>query len=69
MIGKKRNIKAKDTEPRMKQLQERRTVRLRPHTYQPAMSEKLETFRIDATPEELADAVLRPVRVIEDPEA
>ncbi len=69
MMGQKRNIKAKYTEPHIEELQQPHTMRLRPHAYQPAMTELLETFRIIATPEELSDAAPRPVRVIEDPEA
>ena len=44
-------------------------VRVRPHTYQPSKAELEEDVRLDATPEELARAVLRPVRVIEDENA
>lgn len=65
MKDRKRNSKANQAEPRRKKLEKPRTVRLRPHTYQPTKAEKLEQFRINATPEELADAVLRPVKVIE----
>ncbi len=48
---------------------ERRTVRVKPHVYQPSKAELEEPGRIDATPDELAAAVLRPVRMIEDPDA
>ncbi len=48
---------------------ERRTVRVKPHVYQPSKAELEEPVRIDATPDELAAAVLRPVRMIEDPDA
>ncbi len=41
-------------------------VRVKPHKYQPSRVELGEPVRIDATPEELAKAVLSPVRVIED---
>ena len=61
--------KSDQDERRQKQLVEPRTVRVRPHSYQPSKAEKLEEFRIDATPEELTDALLRPVKVIEDPNA
>ena len=44
-------------------------VRVRPQSYQPTKAELDEAFRIDATPEELADAVLRQVKVVSDPEA
>ena len=44
----------------------RRTVRVKPHAYQPKKAEMEEEFTIDATPEELAAAILRPVRIVED---
>ena len=44
-------------------------VRLRPRSYRPSRAELEEDMRIDATPEELASAILTPVRVIEDPGA
>ena len=44
-------------------------VRVRPHSYQPNKAELEEDVRLDATPEELARAVLRPVRTVEDPDA
>lgn len=48
---------------------ERRDVRVRPNRYQPTKAEMEEPVRIDATPDELAEAVLRPVCIIKDPEA
>lgn len=48
---------------------ERREVRVKPNRYQPSKAELEEPVRIDATPDELAAAVLRPVTVIEDPDA
>ena len=48
---------------------DRPTVRVKPLGYQPTRAEMDEPIRIDATPEELALAVLRPVRVVEDPDA
>ncbi|MDE0174310.1 MAG: hypothetical protein OYH76_17995 [Defluviicoccus sp.] len=48
---------------------ERRTVRVKPHSYQPSKAELEEPVKIDATPEELAAAVLRPVRIVEDSDA
>ena len=48
---------------------ERREVRVKPSRYQPSKAELEEPVRIDATPDELAAAVLRPVRMIEDPDA
>ncbi len=44
-------------------------VRIRPGSYYPTRQEIEEDVRIDATPEELADAVLRQVKVIKDPDA
>ncbi len=44
-------------------------VRIKPSSYQPPKAELEEDVRIDATPEELARAVLRQVRVVKDPEA
>ncbi len=41
-------------------------VRLQPNTYQPGKKEMLEDVRIDATPDELAEAVLKPVKLIRD---
>ncbi len=54
---------------------ERRTVRVKPHSYQPKkaeMEETIEQHKPDDsrwTPEEAARALLRPVNVIEDPDA
>ena len=45
------------------------TVRLKPNTYQPRKAELEEPVKIEATPEQLARAVLRPVKIIEDPDA
>ncbi len=56
-------------EPREPHPIERRTVRVKPHVYQPSKAELEEPVRIDATPDELAAAVPRPVRMIEDPDA
>jgi hypothetical protein len=42
----------------------RSTVRLKPSKYQPSKADLEEDIRIDATPEELARAVLRPVRIV-----
>lgn len=49
--------------------QDRPTITVKPWDYEPTEEELNEPIRIDATPEELALAVLRPVRVIEDPDA
>ena len=65
---------AKTAKPR-KPLQEPRTVRVKPHTYQPSKAEleKLVTIRkpdgSTPTPEELARIALRPMKIAEDPEA
>ncbi len=48
---------------------ERRTVRVRPHRYQPSKADMEADISIDATPEEVAAAILRPVRVVEDENA
>ena len=51
------------------------TVRVKPHRYQPSKAELDETIVVRKpdgsvpTPEELARAALRPMKVIEDPEA
>ena len=44
-------------------------VRVKPHAYQPSKAELEEDVKIDATPEKLAEAVLRPVKIVEDPDA
>ena len=49
--------------------QEVPTVRVKPHDYQPHKAELEEVVKIEATPEELARAVLRPVNIVEDPDA
>ncbi len=45
------------------------TVCVKPYSYQPKKAEREEPVKIEATPNELARAVLRPVKVIEDPKA
>ena len=40
-----------------------------PHTYQPKKAELEEPVKIDATPDELAEAVLRPVKIVVDEDA
>ena len=45
------------------------TVRVKPHSYQPSKAELGEPVKIDATPEQVARAVLRPVKIIKDPDA
>lgn len=41
-----------------------RTVRLKPSSYQPTKAELEEEFRIDASPEEAALAVVQPARIV-----
>lgn len=50
-------------------LPEPATVRLKPASYQPSKAELDEPVKIDATPEQLARAVLRPVKIVRDPDA
>ncbi len=59
----------------MSEKPERRTVRVKPHSYQPTKAEleaDMSIRRADGsrpTPEEVARGALRPVNVVEDPEA
>ena len=48
---------------------ERREVRVKPHSYQPSKAELEEDVKINTTPDALARALLRPVKVVEDPDA
>ena len=48
---------------------QRHHVTVKPHSYQPSKAELEEPMKIDATPEELARRALRPMKVIEDPDA
>ena len=48
---------------------ERPVVRTKPHTYQPSKAELNKLVKIGATQDELALAVLRPVKVVEDDDA
>ena len=41
-------------------------VRVKPQGYQPSKAELEEPVQIDATPEELARAIMTPVRVVRD---
>ena len=41
-------------------------VRVRPHSYQPSRAELEEDVRVDSTPDDLALAVLQPVRIVKD---
>ena len=45
------------------------TIRVKPYDYQPSKADHDQAFKADATPEDLARAVLRPVQVVEDPAA
>ena len=45
------------------------TIRVKPYDYQPRKADHEQTFKADATPGDLARAVLRPVQVVEDPAA
>ena len=44
-------------------------VRVKPHAYQPSKAELEDSVRIDATPQQLAKAVVTPVRIVEDSDA
>ena len=48
---------------------ERPVVRIKQHTYQPSKAELDEPVKIDATPDELARAVLNRVKVVQDKDA
>jgi len=48
---------------------EKPTVRIKPGSYYPTKKELEEDVSIDATPEELAAAVLRSVRIVRDSKA
>lgn len=50
----------------MKNKEEKPEVRVKSFDYQPKKSELKEEVYIDATPEELARAVLRQVKVVEE---
>ena len=58
-----------------KQLESPLEVRVRPHSYQPGKAELNAPINIRKpdgsapTPDELAEAVLRPVRIVEDSDA
>ncbi len=41
-------------------------LRLKPTTYQPGKAEMQDDVRINATPDELAESVLKPVKLIRD---
>ena len=48
---------------------ERPEVRVKPHSYQPSKAELEAPVKIDATPDALARAVLRPAKVVQTDEA
>lgn len=48
---------------------EKPVVRVCPHSYQPRHAELDEPVKIDTTPDNLARAVLRPVKIVEDQDA
>ena len=58
-----------------KQLETPRSVRVRPHSYQPGKAELDAPINIRKpdgsapTPDKLAEAVLRPIRIVEDSDA
>ena len=62
-------------EPRPPREITRRTVRVKPHSYRPTKAEMgapIDLRKADGTrptPEELANAMLAPVKIFEDPEA
>ena len=45
------------------------TVRVRPYSYQPNKAELDEDVSVDATPEDVRAALMRPVKVEEAPDA
>lgn len=56
-------------EPKEPKVVTRPTVQVKPHSYQPSKAELEDPVKIDAKPAALAAALLRPVEVVEDPEA
>lgn len=53
----------------MTQTKSKPEVRVKPHSYQPSKAELNEPVKIAATPDALARAVLRPVKIVEDLDA
>ena len=53
----------------IQQTKDKPEVRVKPHSYQPSKAELNELVKIDATPDALARAVLRPVKIVEDKDA
>ena len=52
-MEKPKQVKATEAEPT--------TIKVKPHTYQPSKAELEADLHIDATPEELRQALVRPV--------
>lgn len=48
---------------------EKPVIKVKPHIYQPSKAELNELVKIDTTPDALARAVLRPVKIVEDLDA
>lgn len=44
-------------------------LRVKPRSYQPTKADLEADVGIETTPDELAEAVLRPVKLVEDPDA
>ena len=44
-------------------------VRVKPYSYQPSKVELEEDVSVDATPEEVRAALMRPVKIVEDADA
>ena len=57
------------TKPTMPQPDDRPTINVKPHSYQPSKAELEEPIHINATPKQLAKAAVTPVRIVEDPDA
>ena len=49
----------------MKQPEEKPVVKVRPYNYQPSKAELEEEITVDASPEQIRDALMRPVNVEE----
>ena len=54
-----------------KTITDRATIHVKPTTYQPSMAELEAPIRLPAgtTPQQMVNAVMTPVRIIEDPDA
>ncbi len=58
-----------DKKVRRKALKDPRPVRMKPHVYQPSKTELDAPVKIEATPNQLARAVLKRVEIVEDLDA